>query len=48
MNVEVRPHITTAERHLPFECVDLVLRGGGALGADQAGVPMRATVDVIP
>ena len=27
-----------AKRHLPFECVALVLQGGGALGAYQAGV----------
>ena len=38
MNVQVRPHLTTAERHLPFECVALVLQGGGALGAYQGGV----------
>jgi NTE family protein len=36
MNVQVRPHALTAERHLPFECVALVLQGGGALGAYQA------------
>src|SRR5258705_362029 len=38
MNVQVRPRATTAERRLPFECVALVLQGGGALGAYQAGV----------
>jgi NTE family protein len=38
MNVQVQPHVTTAERQLPFECVALVLQGGGALGAYQAGV----------
>jgi NTE family protein len=38
MNVQVKPHALTAERHLPFECVALVLQGGGALGAYQAGV----------
>src|SRR5246127_2744946 len=38
MNVQVKPHALTAERHLPFECVTLVLQGGGALGAYQAGV----------
>jgi NTE family protein len=38
MNVQVQPHVTTAQRHLPFECVALVLQGGGALGAYQAGV----------
>jgi NTE family protein len=38
MNVHVQPHVTVAERRLPFECVALVLQGGGALGAYQAGV----------
>jgi NTE family protein len=38
MNVQVKPHVMTAQRHLPFECVALVLQGGGALGAYQAGV----------
>src|SRR4030095_7551692 len=41
MNVQVKPHATqfsTRERHLPFEVVALVLQGGGALGAYQAGV----------
>jgi predicted acylesterase/phospholipase RssA len=38
MNVQVKPHALTAERHLPFECVALVLQGGGVLGAYQAGV----------
>ena len=38
MNVQVQPHIATAERQLPFERVALVLQGGGALGAYQAGV----------
>jgi NTE family protein len=37
MNVQVHPRIT-GERSLPFECVALVLQGGGALGAYQAGV----------
>ena len=32
------PDFRTAERRLPFECVALVLQGGGALGAYQAGV----------
>jgi NTE family protein len=31
MNVPVQPHVTTTQRHLPFECVALVLQGGGAL-----------------
>jgi NTE family protein len=38
MNTHVQPRTTTAERVLPFECVALVLQGGGALGAYQAGV----------
>jgi NTE family protein len=38
MNVQAQPIITAAERRLPFECVALVLQGGGALGAYQAGV----------
>jgi NTE family protein len=38
MTVQVQPHVTTARRYLPFECVALVLQGGGALGAYQAGV----------
>ena len=38
MNVHVRPQFTALDRHLPFECIALVLQGGGALGAYQAGV----------
>jgi NTE family protein len=38
MNVQVKPRIATRERQLPFERVALVLQGGGALGAYQAGV----------
>ena len=38
MNVQFRPDVRAAERRLPFECVALVLQGGGALGAYQAGV----------
>jgi NTE family protein len=38
MNVEVHQQITPAEQRLPFECTALVLQGGGALGAYQAGV----------
>jgi NTE family protein len=38
MDVQVEPHGTVAERRLWFECVALVLQGGGALGAYQAGV----------
>jgi len=38
MNVQVQPYVTAAERRLSFERVALVLQGGGALGAYQAGV----------
>jgi NTE family protein len=38
MNFQVQSHHTTAGRQLPFECVALVLQGGGALGAYQGGV----------
>jgi NTE family protein len=38
MNFQHRQHLTTAERRLPFECVTLLLQGGGALGAYQGGV----------
>ena len=38
MNIQVQANFRTAERRLPFECVALVLQGGGALGAYQAGV----------
>jgi NTE family protein len=37
MDAQVQPHTSAAERRLPFECVALVLQGGGALGAYQAG-----------
>jgi NTE family protein len=38
MNFQPRQHLTTAKRQLPFECVALLLQGGGALGAYQGGV----------
>src|SRR5580704_2597627 len=38
MNVQVQPRAMLARQRLPFECVALVLQGGGALGAYQAGV----------
>jgi len=38
VNVQVQPGAIAAERRLPFERVALVLQGGGALGAYQAGV----------
>src|ERR1700738_5310478 len=37
MDAQVQPHVSLTERPLPFECVALVLQGGGALGAYQAG-----------
>ena len=38
MIVRFQPEFRTADRRLPFECVALVLQGGGALGAYQAVV----------
>ena len=38
MTAHVNPQISAAERAVPFERVVLVLQGGGALGAYQAGV----------
>jgi hypothetical protein len=38
MNMQVKPLVSAASRQLPFEVVALVLQGGGALGAYQAGV----------
>jgi NTE family protein len=38
MNVQTKPNLGAAQRVLPFERVALVLQGGGALGAYQAGV----------
>ena len=38
MNARVQPGDVLTKRRLPFECVALVLQGGGALGAYQAGV----------
>jgi len=38
MNVQAQPENLAAKRRLPFEVVALVLQGGGALGAYQAGV----------
>lgn len=38
MNIQVQPDFTPSGVRLPFECVALVLQGGGALGAYQAGV----------
>jgi hypothetical protein len=38
MNVRAKPDTKMVERDLPFECISLVLQGGGALGAYQVGV----------
>ena len=38
MDNRVKPHAKTMEAHPPFEVIALVLQGGGALGAYQAGV----------
>ena len=38
MNVQSKPNVGGAQRLLPFERIALVLQGGGALGAYQAGV----------
>lgn len=38
MNVQAQPNNPAAKRRIPFEVVALVLQGGGALGAYQAGV----------
>ena len=38
MNVQTKPSLGAAQRLIPFERVALVLQGGGALGAYQAGV----------
>jgi NTE family protein len=39
MNFQLRSHnITATDRRLPFDCIALLLQGGGALGAYQGGV----------
>src|SRR6266850_4934802 len=38
MNVQVKPQAASSKRYLPVEIGALVLQGGGALGAYQAGV----------
>ena len=49
MNVQVGSQIAAAKRRLPFECVALVLQGGGALGAYQGGVyEALAEADIHP
>ena len=49
MNFQPRSHLTTADRRLPFDCVALLLQGGGALGAYQGGVyEALAEADIHP
>jgi NTE family protein len=49
MNFHLQPHLKTAGRRLPFECVTLLLQGGGALGAYQGGVyEALAETDIHP
>lgn len=38
MNFQPRTHLPATQRRLPFDCIALLLQGGGALGAYQAGV----------
>jgi len=38
VNVRINPRAIVVKKDLPFECIALVLQGGGALGAYQAGV----------
>jgi NTE family protein len=49
MNFQHRPNQLKTERQLPFECVTLLLQGGGALGAYQGGVyEALAEADIHP
>ena len=49
MNFQLQPHLMAAKRQLPFECVTLLLQGGGALGAYQGGVyEALAEADIHP
>ena len=51
MNFQLQPHHikSMSERRLPFECVSLLLQGGGALGAYQGGVyEALAEADIHP
>lgn len=38
MNIQVARQVQAADPRLPYECIALVLQGGGALRAYQAGV----------
>ncbi len=49
MNFQLRPNSIEAQERLPFECVALLLQGGGALGAYQGGVyEALAEADIHP
>lgn len=49
MNFQHRPDRVAAQRRLPFDCIALLLQGGGALGAYQAGVYQAlAEADIHP
>src|ERR1700758_5060301 len=49
MNFQLRPNSMRAEERLPFQCVALLLQGGGALGAYQGGVyEALAEADIHP
>lgn len=49
MNFQPRADLTSAQRRLPFDCIALLLQGGGALGAYQAGVYQAlAEADIHP
>lgn len=49
MNFQPQPHLMAAKGKLPFECVTLLLQGGGALGAYQGGVyEALAEADIHP
>src|ERR1700739_585400 len=49
MNFQPRPQLAASDRRLPFDCVCLLLEGGGALGAYQGGVyEALAEADIHP
>jgi NTE family protein len=49
MNFQLQSHRLAARRKLPFDCVALLLQGGGALGAYQGGVyEALAEADIHP
>jgi len=49
MNFQLRPHNIKTDRQLPFDCIALLLQGGGALGAYQGGVyEALAEADIHP